>query len=166
MMKKMIQLILKHSLLILILSFIINGQTTQEEIEKPSTYSITTVILDSAAISFRSESKSDEYLIIVGGSSQGEKSKYNEQRLQDAVEYFRRIQKIEEKKIVRAIGTESKTDIAYLKIFISGKLVGEIKTVKGGRLCFGHGETLSVKSFQVNFYSHFLKNLPAVKAAV
>ncbi len=96
--------------------------------------------LDVTGIKFNKLGENESYLIIIGGSSKGEKSRYNDNRITDAVKYLTEFHKIKSERII--YGTRKLSDkLGYLQFFVNGKLLVEIRFSKKAELCFGIGET-------------------------
>lgn len=89
---------------------------------------------------FKKAGNERSYLIIIGNSPKKVKTQYTENRISDAVKFLGKFHNIEKEKIVFGIGP-SQGELGYLKFYINGELIDEIKTIGKGRLCFGMGET-------------------------
>ena len=103
-----------------------------------------TVKLDTVAAAFNEIKKEESLLIIIGGSAKKVSPRYNSNRISDAIKYLVRFRNIENEKIVYGIG-QSSNELGYLRFYVNGELVDEIKTGGKGRICFGLGETFPLR---------------------
>ena len=136
------------SLLVLLIccSFLSNAWAQQKKNIEDSGDSceIASLKLEGVADKLNKISKKESYLIIIGGSSKKAKAYYNNNRISDAIKFLVEFTKIKNEKIVFGVGASSKSnELGYLKFYINGELVEEIKWLGKGRLCFGMGETFS-----------------------
>lgn len=96
--------------------------------------------LDVVGIEFKEFGEDESYLMILGGSSKGEKSRYNTDRIADAIKYLTRFHKIKNERVVYGVKPHS-SKLGHLEFYVNGKLVVEIRFAKKSKLCFGIGET-------------------------
>ena len=96
--------------------------------------------LDVVGIEFNKLEKDDSYLIILGNSSKGEKSRYNNDRIADAIKYITKFHEIKNERVVYGVSPLA-NELGRLEFYVSGKLVVEIRFAKKSKLCFGIGET-------------------------
>jgi hypothetical protein len=96
--------------------------------------------LDSIANTFKKVTEIKSFLIIITGSPKNVNSRYNSNRISDAIKYLTKFHEISSEKIIFGIGSSS-GKLGYLKFYVRGEFVGEIKTIRKAKLCFGMGET-------------------------
>lgn len=111
----------------------------------PDNCEVITLELEGLSDRFKSDKKEKSYLIIIGGSSKKAKFRYNSNRISDAIKYLVEFQNIKSEEIVYGTG-QSLDELGYLKFYVNGELIEEIKTLGKGRLCFGMGEIFSWKN--------------------
>ena len=99
--------------------------------------------LAEAGFDFLKNAKPDSYLIIIGGAMKGEKSSYNSQRIQQAKGYFDFLG-MKSDRIVFGIGMPE-AEAGYLRLYVNGVLMTEIRLRKNAKLCWGDGEALDFR---------------------
>lgn len=90
---------------------------------------------------FQKNGKSDSFLVIIGGAMKGEKSSYNERRIQQSIGYLDFAGAIKSDRIVFGVGNPE-TEAGYLRLYVNGILSTEIRTRKNAKLCWGEGDEL------------------------
>ena len=118
------------------------GQTDKKIEDLPDECEIISAKLEIIGDKFKKDAKEGSYLIIIASSPRNIKTKYNNTRISDAVKFLTKFKSVENKKIVFGT-TESSNKLAYLRFYINGELVDEIKTMGKGRICSEIGETFN-----------------------
>ncbi len=129
--------------------FNVQAQKNTGTEEMPDSCEIISGYLDLARSKFDENGKPESYLIIIGTSAYKEKARHNNKRIADAIRYLT-MSRIKPERIIFGSAQSSKK-LGYLKFFVNGELLIEIKSRRNSVLCFGAGETFDgVLNFQSN----------------
>jgi hypothetical protein len=98
---------------------------------------------------FNKNAKPNSYLVIIGGAMKGEKSSYNNRRIQQSIGYINYNFKLGDRKVY-GVG-KSETNAGYLRFYVNGvRLNWEIITRKNAKLCWGEGDEMKFKTNSIN----------------
>ena len=86
-------------------------------------------------------SEKSSNLFLIAGSPLGAKSRYNQSRIEDVINYLSKQFGVDRERIVWGIGKNSAKN-AYLRFYVGTNSVTEILTATRGRLCKSLGEPL------------------------
>jgi hypothetical protein len=92
------------------------------------------------AAAFKHGKKEEEsVLIIIGVGAKNVNSRYNSNRISEAVKHLAAVFNINSEKIVVGISPTSSDKLGYLKFYVNGELVDEIVTRGKGGVCLDAG---------------------------
>lgn len=121
----------------------IQAQKNKKVADLPDNCEIISLKLNLVADTFNKIKEETSFLVIIAGATKKVSPRYNSNRISDAVKFLTKFHSISSKRIVVGIGLSS-SKLAYLKFYVRGELVDEIKIIGKGRLCFGMGESFEI----------------------
>ena len=91
-------------------------------------------VLDSAGILYGQTAPDDEVIIVIAGSRNTADKSYDLARIDQVKRYLNKFYGVKHEKIEFGIA-RSVNSLSFLRIYIKGKLIGEIFTTRKGNLC-------------------------------